>query len=386
MPHELSHRARRHLERRTRGEYVADLGLVRAALERAGAPVTDPVLDFHRTFAGYQTWAWGDSGPLGIIHRTVQEQSWYEPMEVGGYVEEGFLACADIHLSWEMMIQTDGTFHCNGPEGSSYFLCFEAEAYLNEYIDTHRARRVPPDGAADELNDRLVPVVAPHLVADLSDQYQQLYATDRWAVLVGHGGGRHDIWLATPDVPAELAPFVGPGRPKTYPELEADLRSTYSSRRYRAICQIHDTTDPAAAPLFRLAATDETEQTALTAVAGLGRLKDREAIPILDRVVRSDGRESVVRGAIHALAAIGGAETFPALVAATHLPDATHRRDAAIALGRIGDRTVLPALEAIRSDAEKVTKYTGLCPSNLDDPAGKYATEAIKAITKRHRA
>ena len=56
------------LERRPR---VEDLGLVRAAIEETGLPVTEPVLDFHQTFAGYMIDVWGEYGPLGIIHPEV---------------------------------------------------------------------------------------------------------------------------------------------------------------------------------------------------------------------------------------------------------------------------------------------------------------------------
>ena len=50
--HELSDRARRFMQTWDRRPYIEDLELVRAALEEAGVPVTEPVLDFHRTFAG----------------------------------------------------------------------------------------------------------------------------------------------------------------------------------------------------------------------------------------------------------------------------------------------------------------------------------------------
>ena len=97
----LSERAKRFVQTWERRPHVEDLGLVRAAIEEAGLPVTEPVLDFHRTFAGYLTDVWGDEGPLGIIHREVGPQSWFRPMKVGGYLtaETPSLACADIHMS-----------------------------------------------------------------------------------------------------------------------------------------------------------------------------------------------------------------------------------------------------------------------------------------------
>lgn len=383
MAHELSPRAQRHLARRERGPYVEDLGLVRASLERAELAPTDAVLDFHRTFAGYPTSVWGEVGPLGIIHREVQSQSWYEPMEVGGYLESGYLACADVHLSWEMMIQMDGTFHCNGPEASSYFLWTETEAFITEFIETRSARRMSLEAASDELNDLLVPKLVEGRVEELSDQYQQLYATDRWAVLVGHGGNRHDIWVVGDQVPPELKAFVGGGKPKQFSELRQDLDSSYASRRYKAICQIYQTTDPAAGPLFLAVANDPEEHIRQYAIQGLARLRVAEAIPALARTVREEARENLVSSAILALARIGGPDTFPALIDATRSPVAHQRRDAAIALGQVGDSRVLPALEALREDNERAGKWTMLHPSNSSDPVSQHAKAAIKAIKGR---
>src|SRR5262249_36054319 len=132
----LSDRAQRYLQTLERRPHVTDMKLVRAAIKAAGLPVTQAVLDFHRTFAGYVVDVWGEEGPLGIIHPKVEAcESWCESMEVGGYLEddEPMLACADIHMSWEMMIGLDGTFYCNGPESSSYFLWTEQNAYLWEF-------------------------------------------------------------------------------------------------------------------------------------------------------------------------------------------------------------------------------------------------------------
>jgi hypothetical protein len=86
MASELSSRAQRFMATWERRPYVDDLEIVRAALLEAAVPVTEPVLDFHCTFAGYVTDVWGDEGVLGIIHREVGRQSWYQPMKVGGYL------------------------------------------------------------------------------------------------------------------------------------------------------------------------------------------------------------------------------------------------------------------------------------------------------------
>ena len=122
------------------------------------------MLDFHRTFAGHEVDVPGESGPLGIIHREVGSQSWYRPMKVAGYpaAKNPLLACADVHMSWEMMTQLDGTIHCNGPEASSFFLWTERSAFIWEFALTHRLQRFVPAEGPDELNDRLLPRLACH--------------------------------------------------------------------------------------------------------------------------------------------------------------------------------------------------------------------------------
>ncbi|HKB40129.1 MAG TPA: hypothetical protein VKD72_27085 [Gemmataceae bacterium] len=203
----MSKRARRFIQTWQRCPYVKDLGQVRAAIEEAGLPVTEPVLDFHRTFAGYMTNVWGDEGPLGIIHREVSRQSWFRPMKVGGYltVDPPSLACADIHISWEMMIDLDGKFHCNGPESSSYFMWTEQCAFLWEFAQTYQVRRVDLAADPDELAAVLLPRLTDRRIVALSDQYGQVYATDQLVVSVGQQGQRYDVLVVKGKRPAELA-------------------------------------------------------------------------------------------------------------------------------------------------------------------------------------
>src|SRR5262249_5966010 len=146
----LSDRAQRFLQIFERRPHVEDLKLVRAAIKAARLPVTQPVLDFHRTFAGYVVDVWGERGPLRIIPpEVVAREAWVKPMKVGGYLpplqpdEEPRLACADIHMSYEMMIALDGTYYCNKSAlSSSYFLWTEQSAVLWDFSMTRPWRRL----------------------------------------------------------------------------------------------------------------------------------------------------------------------------------------------------------------------------------------------------
>jgi hypothetical protein len=190
-----------------RRPHIEDLDLVRAALQEANLPVTDPVLDFHRTFAGYVTDVWGDEGVLGIIHREVGGQSWYTPMAVGGYLtgRKPLLACAEIHMSWEMMIGLDGTFYCNGPEASSYFMWTERSAFLQEFSQARKWEHVPLwlRGNVNELNTVLLPRLKGTRIDELSDRFAQVFVTDDLVVIL-KGDDHYDAWVVEGADPPEL--------------------------------------------------------------------------------------------------------------------------------------------------------------------------------------
>jgi hypothetical protein len=213
MTQKLSDRAQRLLQTWERRPYVEDLGLVRAAIEEVGLPVTEPVLDFHRTFAGYVTEVWGEVGPLGIIHPEIESiESWCRPMKVGGYLtaDPPSLACADIHVSYEMQIELDGTYHCNGEVSSSYFLWTEQCALQEEFYRTRRARVATTSRKPKWLAQVLLPRLTQYLVPELSDRFGQVYATDRFIVSVGLKGQRYHVLIAEGESPAELAGYERP--------------------------------------------------------------------------------------------------------------------------------------------------------------------------------
>jgi hypothetical protein len=195
---ELSKRAQRFLQTQERRPHVQELGLLSALLEEAGVPVTQPILDFHRTFAGYPIEVYLEEGTLGIIHPAGVSLRYVEPMKVGGYIkgEESLLTCADFHPSYEMMIALDGTFYCDGPESSSYFLWTEQCAFQQEFHETRGARVLRTAAAVESLAAVFLPRVTRYRIDALSDQYCQLYATDDFVVSVGQQGQRYHVLMA----------------------------------------------------------------------------------------------------------------------------------------------------------------------------------------------
>jgi hypothetical protein len=183
-----------------RRPYIEDLGLVRAALEQAGVPVTEPLLDFHREFAGYTVEVGLDEGVLGLIHREVCVQSLVRPMKVGGYLPDSngeyFVACADMHASYEMFLHLDGTFDSNGPVASSYFMYTEQLAFAWEFAQGGPVRALPLEDlhTDEEIRAVLVPRLAGHRVDALSDAVSQVFRTEA-AVVIVRDSGFHQAWV-----------------------------------------------------------------------------------------------------------------------------------------------------------------------------------------------
>jgi hypothetical protein len=200
-----------------RRPHVEDLGLVRAAIEEAGLPVTEPVLDFHRTFAGYMTNVWGEPGPLGIIHpEVVAVESWFKPMKVGGYLtgDDIRLACVDVHMSHEMMIGLDGTFYSRRELSSSYFMWTEQSAFLWDFSMTHRWHRLMFAADNPEVSAVLARRLAGYRIDDLSDQYAQVYGTDWFAAGIGDSGQQCDVLVAEGKLLPEFADLILDQPPK----------------------------------------------------------------------------------------------------------------------------------------------------------------------------
>ena len=70
--------------------------------------------------------------------------------------------------------------------------------------------------AADnpEVSALLAPRLARYRVDDLSDQYAQVYGTDRFAVEIGDGGQQCDVLVAEGQLPPEFADLAPDPPPK----------------------------------------------------------------------------------------------------------------------------------------------------------------------------
>jgi HEAT repeat protein len=103
----------------------------------------------------------------------------------------------------------------------------------------------------------------------------------------------------------------------------------------------------------------------------LGRLGDRSAIPALEQSAR-DPDPLVRLYSVWALGMLGDQAAVPMIVADSETDDPGARKMAAYVLGKLGDGRAIPRLTAMTADhAADVRWNAGIALAELHDPAGK---------------
>lgn len=385
-PGMLSPRAQRYLEQLERRPHVEDLAEVRAALEEAGVPATDALLDFHERYAGYV-----QGGPdvfvWGLVHAAPQ---WVAAMAVEEIEENGlhYVTCADGHPSYALALDQHGVHYTTAcvPRATRFDVMTEQKALVHERVSAASQRgpvayrRLELCNDRAELREGLLPRLAGAEIAEACDRYGNVYATDELVLEHYVEFDFYAVHVFDGARPAVLRALRWDrDEPRTFEQLRADLLSKYAGRRYQAIYDLRETTDPAAGELFRLVLHDENEQTRRYAIHGLGRVRCREALPELLALIDERTDHGIVNFAINAVLAIDGGAAQDALIRGTRHADRYVRRNAVIALASVGDLEAIPALEALLGDA--AVPMAGLRGDKLQ--ISDSAQAAIDEIRKR---
>jgi HEAT repeat protein len=172
-----------------------------------------------------------------------------------------------------------------------------------------------------------------------------------------------------------------------------DPRGRNSFVRDAAIAALGRLGDRQAVPPL-LAKLDDLDAIArVTAIEVLGRLGDRQAVPPL--LTKLDDPENFIRRtAIEALGRLGDRQAVPPLLTKLDDFDATTRVTAIEALGRLGDRQAVPPLLAKLDDPENYIRVTAIealgrlgdrqavppLLAKLDDPKPQIRWIAIEAL------
>ena len=351
----LSERAQRYLDRLERRPHVTDLGAVRGALATAGVPATDPLLEFHDRFAGYVK-PRPDEFVWGLVH---EAPKWLAPMAIDVIVDTGrqYVICADGHPSYDLRLDDRGVHYttCVVPQATSFARKVEQDALVGEFLDAHPdaiSRQLEVSNDRRELADVLVPRLAAAVVDEVSDIYGRIYATPELVLVHYIEFSYFMVFVARGTNPAELRDFRwNPDHRRSLAEIETDLGSPYDSRRYQAVLELRNTTDPASARLFRIALRDSNDRTQMYAIEGLRKLDCREAIPELIAVLDpASPTKGPITFAIAALEEMADPAALHPIARMTEHANKFVRRTAVLALARIGNLSVIPALERLSGD------------------------------------
>ena len=167
------------------------------------------------------------------------------------------------------------------------------------------------------------------------------------ALLAELGRGR----LPEEPIVDALGAMLRAGDKKPMVELVARLSAASPSLRRHAAQALRDTVDVRATSALSQAAGDGERDVRVIAIAELGRLGAREALPELARALGASDEETAAAAA-HALGQLGDRRAIEPLVAALGRGERRVRREAADALARVADDASAPSLmRAVRTAA-----------------------------------
>lgn len=158
---------------------VAD---VERMLLDAGGPVPPIWLDFHERYAGYVLELGDDSGVLGLAH---ERGTWLEPHALRLFRRQDRrvwgIACADIHPSYEYVLDTEGEF-VGGP-AESFDVYIEQFACIWTFTKT-KFRGLPfKQIRSPEFRAEVLARASLEFVAEASDRYSKVWMDDRYLVV-----------------------------------------------------------------------------------------------------------------------------------------------------------------------------------------------------------
>lgn len=102
----------------------------------------------------------------------------------------------------------------------------------------------------------------------------------------------------------------------------------------------------------------------------LGKLQDRESLPLLLAAAKDDDPETQLY-AVWALGTIGDRSALDAVLAASDSPDPGMKKMAAYVLGKLGDPRAAPRLKVLLDDSSADVRWNAaIALASLHDPAG----------------
>ncbi len=188
---------------------------------------------------------------------------------------------------------------------------------------------------------------------DISVQLGDVSNKDEYTIMAG----REACDLDTSEIIAALGielPAVLSGRSeglRSVEQIVSALKEESDLRRMRTCERLERIGSVDAIPHLIGACSDTEVHVRSAAIRALIALEARQAIPVFERILMTGTDPEMVQGnCIRAIETFQATGSIPALVHATRSWSAKVRIYAAEALGKIGDSSVMPALEALLDD------------------------------------
>lgn len=203
----ISERCAKYLATLERVPQIYSRPQIEAALEAAGAPILEPIVDFQLQFGGYVQKYGLNRFEWGIIHAHPSAESFFEPNQVAFDGSDGslYFTCCNCHGSDHWFLDATGALYwCFTPALSESFTHkIERDAVSWDLaVRFPAARRItlelPRQEGAAALTERL----KPGQIVEASDKYENLFIHN--GVYASIKGDSYIALVLTHDAPTVL--------------------------------------------------------------------------------------------------------------------------------------------------------------------------------------
>ncbi len=175
----LSERAISWLRAQERVPAITDQGRIIAAIQQAGAPVFEPVLQFQEEYGGLVLYAGRVPLAFGIVHLTTR--TFWKPETVAVYFEEGiwYFECCNTQYPMEFCIDQNGHYlEDYDPIATSFDKYIEWMAMSDELYSAGWRAIDDWFATSPELAERFIREHSLRRIPEASDEYSGWWLGD----------------------------------------------------------------------------------------------------------------------------------------------------------------------------------------------------------------
>ena len=189
---------------------IIDRDKITVALEKAGVPIFQPIVEFQIAYGGYIEWYGFNDFHWGILHHNPEPDSFLEPNEIDFYSEddEYYITCANCHRSDTWALDSKGKLYwCGYFKALSFEKKLERDAFVRELDSFGKVNRIRFEAPEKDVVEILVPRLQDGIISEASDDYQALYLKDNVYAAVNFENSSISVCIIGDETPAMLKDF-----------------------------------------------------------------------------------------------------------------------------------------------------------------------------------